>query len=100
MTLDIDFLPGEQYTLGDSRLIYLRRVKARVPMWLFQYPSGPLETFTEWQLEDALSPDGRRSSRGPDPTKARKPPKDTPFKRTFGKGQKIRPPKKGDGLKL
>ena len=95
MTLDIAFLPGEKYTLGDSRLIYLRRVKARVPMWLFQYPAGPLETFTEWQLEDALTPDGR--PRGPDPTKARKPPKDTPFKRTFGKGQKIRTPKKGDG---
>ena len=58
MTLDVAFTPGEQYTLGDSRLIYLRRVKARVPMWLFQYPSGPLETFTEWQLEDALSPIG------------------------------------------
>lgn len=97
MTLDIDFNPGEQYTLGDSRLIYLRRVKAKVPMWLFQYPSGPLETFTEWQLEDALTPDGRRSSRGADPTKARKPPKDTPFKMTFGKGKKIRPPEKGNG---
>ncbi len=99
MTLDVAFTPGEQYTLGDSRLIYLRRVKARVPMWLFQYPSGPLETFTEWQLEDALSPDGRRSSRGADPTKARKPPKDSPFKKIFGKGKQTnsRPPKKGDG---
>ena len=95
MTLDIAFLPGEQYTLGDSRLIYLRRVEARVPMWLFKYPSGPLETFTEWQLEDALHPPDRR--RGPRPESKWKPPKDTPFKRTFGKGQKIRPPKKGDG---
>lgn len=68
----IDFLPGQQYTLGYSRLIYLRRVKAKVPMWLFQYPSGPLETFTEWQLEDALHPPKRR-------------------------GPKIRPPKKVDG---
>ena len=89
MTLDIDFLPGEKYTLGYSRLIYLRRVKARVPMWLFKYPSGPLETFTEWQLEDALSPDRRRSSRGPDPTKARKPPKDSPSRIKFGGGLKL-----------
>ena len=94
MTLDVEFLPGEKYTLGDSRLIYLRRVKARVPMWLFQYPSGPLETFTEWQLEDAMNPDGRGLSKA---NKATKPPKDTKFKRTFGKGKKIRPPEKGDG---
>ena len=96
MTIDIDFLPGQQYTLGDNRLIYLRRVKARVPMWMFKYPAGPLETFTEWQLEDALSPDRRGLSKA---NKAIKPPKDTPFKRTFGKGKQpnSRPPKKGDG---
>ena len=93
MTLDIDFTAGERYTLGDSRLIYLRRVKARVPMWLFQYPAGPLETFTEWQLEDALTPDGRGLSKA---NKGRKPPKDTKFNIFFGKGTP-RPPKKEDG---
>lgn len=87
MTLDIDFNPGEKYTLGDSRLIYLRRVKARVPMWMFQYPSGPLETFTEWQLEDALHPPDRR--RGPRPEANWKPPKDSPSRIKFGGGLKL-----------
>lgn len=93
MIIDTAFLAGQEYQLGNSLLIYLRRVKARVPMWLFQYPAGPLETFTEWQLEDALSPDGRGLSKA---NKAMKPQKENPFKKTFGKGQPL-VPKKGDG---
>lgn len=93
MIIDTAFLAGQEYQLGNSLLIYLRRVKAKVPMWLFQYPTGPLETFTKWQLEDALTPDRRGLSKA---NKAVKPHKDNPFKKTFGKGQPL-VTKKGGG---